>query len=163
MAFRFIVPALAAGLLLCPAAAEAETTARQMAARDAASRQASTREAASAIQMINAYRASSWMGPLRLDPKLTAAAAEQSRAMAAAGTMSHDVGGAFQARMRRHGIGDSAENIGYGYASVGEAVAGWRGSYAHNANMLNRLMTRAGFARAVGAGGRPFWTLILAR
>ncbi|WP_170182124.1 CAP domain-containing protein [Phreatobacter stygius] len=158
MAFRFIVPALAASLFGLPVAAQAAAPTRQ-----ASTQQAPTREAASAIQMINAYRAASWMGPLRLDPKLNAAAAEQSRAMAAAGTLSHDLGGGFQARMRRHGIGDSAENIGYGYSSAAEAVAGWRASYAHNANMLNRLMTRAGFARAVGPDRRPFWTLVLAR
>jgi uncharacterized protein YkwD len=125
--------------------------------------QVSTREAPAAARLINAHRATNGLPPLRVDAQLNAAAADLARAMVQTNTMSHDLGGGFRARMAQRGIGAAAENVGHGYASVAEAVAGWKGSWGHNANMLDRSMGRLGFARGAAPGGRPFWALVLAR
>jgi uncharacterized protein YkwD len=128
-----------------------------------ATAQVTNREAVLAARMINAHRAANGLPPLRVDPRLNAAAADQARAMVAARTMSHDLGGGFRARMSQRGIGAAAENLGQGYRSVGEAVAGWKASWGHNANMLDRSMTRLGFARGDAPGAGPFWALVLSR
>ena len=42
----------------------------------------------------------------------------------------------------------SGENLGAGYYSLDEAMAGWKGSPEHNANMLRPGFTRLGVAIA---------------
>jgi uncharacterized protein YkwD len=59
---------------------------------------------AAAISKLNACRAEKGLRPLRLDPALTAMAERQALAMAASGTMSHDVAGSFSARLTASGI-----------------------------------------------------------
>ncbi len=123
---------------------------------------ASTREAAEAARIINAYRATRGLGPLRVDPRLNAAAADQARMMASTGLLSHDVAGSFAARMQRLGAPAASENLGKGYRSAAEAVAAWRGSPPHHANLV-RPHRRMGLARAeVPNGGPSYWALILA-
>ena len=53
---------------------------------------------------ITAYRASHGLGPVRLDPALTAMAQRQADAMVAANTLSHTVAGAFTTRLASAGI-----------------------------------------------------------
>jgi uncharacterized protein YkwD len=125
--------------------------------------QTSTRDAAAAARLINAHRAASGLGPLRVDARLNAAAAEQVSAMVAAGTLSHDAGSGFGARMRRHGLEAAAENIAYGQRNVAEVVAAWKTSFMHNANLLKGGMTRMGLARGAARDGRPFWAFVVAR
>jgi uncharacterized protein YkwD len=158
---------LAAASLLVPVVAQADPAPRRPASRPAAAataHQVSSRDADTALRLINAHRASWWASPVKLDPQLNAAAAHQTQAMAKAAVMSHDIGGSFASRMERAGIkGAAVENLGHGYANAADAVAGWKGSWAHNVNLLNRSMSRAGFAQGVGTDGRTFWTLIMAR
>jgi len=98
---------------------------------------------------LNAYRAEKGMNPLRLDPALTAMAERQAKAMAQSGTMSHDVGGSFSARLAASGINaPTGENLGAGYMSFDEALAGWRASPGHDANLLMSGATRFGIALA---------------
>jgi uncharacterized protein YkwD len=141
---------LAAALGLAPAIAEAQPAAR-----------VSTREAATAARLINAYRASRGLAALRVDARLNAVAAEHARAMAGVDLLSHDIGGGYAARMRRHGLPTASENIGWGYETVAEAVAAWRASPAHDANLV-KPHGRMGLARAVAPGMRPYWALVLA-
>jgi uncharacterized protein YkwD len=169
MRIRSLTVLVALGLAAVPVLAAAEPAPRQPAARPAnAARQAParlahSRDAAAAIRMVNAYRASRWAGPVTVDARLNAAAIAQTEAMVRSGVMSHDAGGSFASRMHATGVRNAVENLGQAYASVGDAVTGWRNSPPHEANLVNREMTRAGFARGVGADGRSYWTLIMAR
>ncbi len=151
---RCCIPLLAVAFMLASAA----TTMAQPQAV-----QVSTRDAASAARLINTYRAGQGLAALRLDPRLSAAAAAHARAMAATGTLSHDIGVSYAVRMQRLGLATASENLGYGYASVTEAVAAWRASPAHDANLRKPALTRMGVARAASRGGRPYWALVLAR
>lgn len=121
----------------------------------------STREAAAAARLINAYRAARGLGPLRVDARLNAVAAEHARAMAGVDLLSHDIGGGYAARMRRHGLPTDSENLGWGYETAAEAVAAWRASAPHHANLV-KPHGRMGLARAVAPGMRPYWALVLA-
>ena len=61
-----------------------------------------------ATAKLNAYRAEKGLNSLRLDPALTAMAEQQAQAMAASGTMSHEVAGAFSSRLAASGIKSTA-------------------------------------------------------
>lgn len=141
---------LVLGLCLTPTLAAAQPVAR-----------VSTREAAAAARLINAYRASRRLGALRVDPRLNAVAAEHARAMAGVDLLSHDIGEAYAVRMRRHGLPTASENLGWGYETEAEAVAAWRASAPHQANLV-KPHGRMGLARAVAPGMRPYWALVLA-
>ena len=57
------------------------------------------RSGVAATAKLNAYRAEKGLNSLRLDPGLTAMAERQAQAMAASGTMSHELAGAFSSRL----------------------------------------------------------------
>ena len=117
---------------------------------------------AAATARLNAYRADKGLRPVRLDPALTAMAARQAQAMAASGTMSHDVAGSFSTRLAAGGIRPpAAENLGEGYTSFDDALAGWRASPAHAANLLMADASRFGVALAKSADG-PYWAMVMA-
>jgi uncharacterized protein YkwD len=60
--------------------------------------------------------------------------------------------------------GKAAENLSAGVASVEDAVAQWKASPGHNANLLLPEVKRVGLARADTAGGYGrYWALVLAR
>jgi uncharacterized protein YkwD len=118
---------------------------------------------AAAAAALNAYRASRGLGPLRLDPALTAMAQRQADAMAAANGLSHDVAGSFPSRLAGAGVqaSEAGENLGGGYYSTQEALAGWRGSPEHDANLLMARATRFGIALAKDARTqyRVYWAM----
>ncbi len=105
---------------------------------------------AAATTELNAYRASKGLRPVRLDPALTAMAERQAKAMAAGDALSHDVAGAFPARLTAGGVdaAEAGENLGGGYMSLDEALAGWRRSPEHDANLLIPDASRFGIALA---------------
>jgi uncharacterized protein YkwD len=105
---------------------------------------------AAAATALNAYRAGHGLGPVRLDPALTAMAQRQADAMVAANAMSHDVAGSFSSRLAGAGVDttEAGENLGAGYYSTDEALTGWRESPEHNANLLIPHATRFGVAIA---------------
>ena len=121
---------------------------------------------AAAEAQLNAYRASRGLGPVRLDPQLTAMAQTQADAMAAAGQLSHDVAGSFTQRLGQAHIGmsEAAENVGAGYYSLEEAMSGWRGSAAHDANLRLPNVTRLGIALAKNPATHygAYWAMELA-
>ena len=97
-----------------------------------------------ATAKLNAYRAEKGLNALRLDPALTAMAERQAQAIAASGTMPHEVAGAFSSRLAASGIKSTAgENLGEGYMSFDEAFSGWRSSAGHDANLLMPGATRS--------------------
>jgi uncharacterized protein YkwD len=102
-----------------------------------------------ATAKLNAYRAEKGLNPLRLDPTLTAVAERQAQAMAKSGVMSHDVDGSLSARLAASGINAQiGENLGAGYMSFDDVMAGWRSSAGHDANLLMSGATRFGVALA---------------
>ena len=105
---------------------------------------------AAAAAAITTYRASHGLGAVRLDPALTAMAQRQADAMVAANALSHTVAGAFTTRLASAGVQttEAGENLGAGYFSLDEAMAGWRGSPEHNANLLIANATHIGVAIA---------------
>jgi uncharacterized protein YkwD len=121
-----------------------------------------TADAGEAARLITAYRRSRGLGPVAVDARLNEPAAEQARAIAKAGDLSH---GDFAGRMARHDVSAAAENLAMGSPTVAGAVTQWRESAPHNANLLKEGHTRIGFARAEtqGRGGNRYWALVLAR
>ena len=115
---------------------------------------------------INAYRASRGLKPLRLDPALTAMAQRQANAMVAGDALSHNVAGPFMTRLAAAGIAatEAGENLGAGYFSLDEAMAGWRGSAEHDANLRMAGFTRMGVAIAKSPNTHygVYWALELA-
>lgn len=121
-------------------------------------------ETALALRLVNQHRTANGLPMVRLDAALTRASAQQTAAMVRLGAMTHEAGGDFANRIRAAAIrGPAAENIGYGYPSAAHTVEAWKASSGHNANLLHPAMGRVGLAGAADAGGRMYWTMILAR
>ena len=84
---------------------------------------------------------------------MQALAQEHANDMARRGSMDHD---GFASRARR---GARAENVAYGVKTKQEAVALWRGSSGHAANM--RLLGCKAVASAVGHDGKRYWVMVI--
>jgi uncharacterized protein YkwD len=123
-------------------------------------------DADAAQSMISGYRRNNGLGVVTLDPELMRLANEQATAMAALGTLDHNVGAPFRERIRksRFDAAVAVENIGAGYHTLAEAFSGWRDSPPHRANMLNSGVTRMGIAAVYAPKSKykVFWSLILA-
>jgi uncharacterized protein YkwD len=124
-------------------------------------------DGASAASMISLYRRNNGLGPLILDPALSAIAKDHARAMARANKVGHDLGnGNLDARAARAGYQYERinENIAAGYHTLAEAFSGWRESPHHRRNMLSPPATRMGIAVAQlpGSKYKVFWALVLA-
>ena len=121
---------------------------------------------AAAQSMISGYRANNGLGAVTVDPALMQLAEEHSRKMAARDKLDHDVGKAFNQRIRGSRLDAKAavENVSAGYHTLAEAFSGWRESPPHRANMLNKGVTRMGIAAVYSPKSKykVFWTLILA-
>lgn len=119
-----------------------------------------------AVSALSAYRVSRGLKAVRLDPALTAMAERQAKAMAAGNALSHDVAGAFSARLAESGIDTwkAGENLGGGYMSLAEAMMGWRESPGHDANLLIPEGTRFGIAIAKNPDTQYgiYWTMEIA-
>lgn len=123
----------------------------------------STRDADRAAELISEYRASRGLGRVVVDERLNRAAEHQARAVAALGRLTH---GAFDERMTGFKIGGtSAENLSAGSDDVASAIARWKRSPGHDANLRIREVRRIGLARAdtPGIGFKHYWALVLAQ
>ncbi len=93
-------------------------------------------------------------------------AQRQADAMVAGDALSHSVGGPFPTRLAAAGIvtTEAGENLGAGYFSLDEAMAGWRGSAEHDANLRMPGFTRMGVAIAKSPNTHygVYWALELA-
>ena len=100
---------------------------------------------------------------VRLDAELTAMAQHQADEMAAHGELSNNVAGPFATRLVQAQVAaeEAGENLGAGYYSLSDAMAGWKGSAEHNANMLRPDFTRIGVAIAKNAHSHwgVFWAM----
>ena len=118
---------------------------------------------AEAAELISQYREAHGLSAVTPDPTLQKLAQTQADAMAAHGALSHTIGGTLTQRFDAAGLGDAAavENVSAGYFSLSAALAGWRKSPPHNANLLAPKMRYLGLATAYAPGTRylAFWAL----
>jgi uncharacterized protein YkwD len=157
----WLVAAVALSLVGCgsvPSLFEGPGADKNLAARSAKV------DATAARDLISAYRRKNGQSAVSIDAALQKAAEEQAFAMARADTMSHDLRGTLQARLNgRLDHGAAVENISAGYKTLGEALAGWRDSPAHDRNLLDPAMRRMGIAAAYSPTSKyqVFWSLIM--
>ncbi|WP_202638711.1 CAP domain-containing protein [Bailinhaonella thermotolerans] len=117
-------------------------------------------EAAEVVRLTNARRVRAGCRPLRVDARLGAAARAHSRDMATRGYFGHTSPGGVSPwrRMEKAGYHDGgAENIGRGYLTAAEAVAGWMSARTHRRNILDCRLRAVGVGVHHGPGG-PWWT-----
>jgi len=126
--------------------------------------------AAAMLELVNAARAEPRAcgdvafppaGPLRLDPRLSAAAQAHSEDMRRTGTLTHvgSDGSTVAERVERYGYDWSrlAENVAWGYEDVGDVLAGWLESPSHCRNVMDARYSELG----VGLAG-TYWTQVFA-
>lgn len=104
------------------------------------------------LRAVNDYRAAQGLPRWQADAGLAAIARAHSRRMAREGRLSHD---GFRQRALRAGSALCVENLVAGHTVPEQAVAMWRRSPAHHANLLDDRAAWAG----VGVAGR-FATLL---
>ncbi|MEU5851661.1 CAP domain-containing protein [Saccharopolyspora shandongensis] len=92
------------------------------------------------VALVNKERAGAGCGAVKIDSRLTKAAAEHSADMAKRTYLEHTTpdGVTFTQRISKAGHpSPAAENIAQGYQSADEVMAGWMKSDGHKANILN--------------------------
>jgi uncharacterized protein YkwD len=124
-------------------------------------------DASRTASLVSAYRAQNGLGPVSVDSRLMKAAASQARAMGERDRMGHRVAGSLPRRVTAvaYDWGATAENLGAGYSTLDAAMAGWKASGEHRANLLNPHVTEVGVAAVAtprGSKKRSYWALILA-
>lgn len=121
-----------------------------------------------AAQFISQYRANNGLGPVTVDPALSAIAQSQANAMAGAGNVKASLPRKQQLATRMASIGEAetyaVENVSGGYRTLANAFSGWRDSPKHNKVMLDPKATRFGIATAYAsrAKHKVFWSLVMA-
>lgn len=113
-----------------------------------------------AVALVSQHRRAHGLPPVRADADLAAAAKHQASAVARAGTLSHDVGSSFTSRMAAYGAGRvaAAENLSMGPTTAEAAIARWKASPGHNANLLMPEARRVGMAY-----DGKYWAMVLAQ
>ena len=120
-----------------------------------------------ALVLINDYRRSRGLKPLRLSAELTAAAKAHSRDLAKFDRISHfgSDGSTPWDRVRRTGYKPrlAAENVGTGQVTIEEVFRGWRKSPGHDKNLLLADAEQAGIALVYDPKTefKTFWTLVI--
>jgi uncharacterized protein YkwD len=120
-----------------------------------------------AASMISGYRKNNGLGPVAVDPVLTAVAKAHAVEMARKTKVGHDVGsGSLDVRAKGQGYAyvRISENVAGGYQTLAEAFSGWRDSPDHKKNMLMKDATRIGIAvaQAPGYKYKVFWSMVVA-
>ena len=109
-------------------------------------------------RLVDEARARKGCPPLRLHPRLAAAAQRHASDMARRHYFAHDTlrGPRWYERIRTGGFRRPyvGENIGYGQTSPGEVVRAWLASPSHRRNILD---CRFAFAGVGFAAAGPFW------
>ena len=124
-------------------------------------------DAEKARELINAYRKSKGLKPLKLDATLTEAAKAHSRDLAKWDRISHygSDGSNPWDRVKRAGYPAkvAAENVGTGQVSIDEVVKGWQSSPGHNKNLLLSDVQDMGIALVQDSRTefKTFWTLVI--
>jgi uncharacterized protein YkwD len=114
------------------------------------------------VQLVNAYRAKSHCGALRIDARLVRAARGHSQDMAARRYFAHNTpqGVTPWTRIAQQGYPRTAEaeNIAAGQSSASAVVTAWMNSPGHRANILNCSMRAVGVGLAYGGPYHYYWT-----
>ena len=124
-------------------------------------------DAEQARDVINAYRQSKGLKPLKLNAALTEAAKAHSRDLAKWDRISHygSDGSNPWDRVKRTGYNAkvAAENVGTGQASITEVMKGWQDSPGHNKNLLLPEVEHMGIALVQDPKTefKTFWTLVI--
>jgi uncharacterized protein YkwD len=120
----------------------------------------STADLPDLLQAHNRERAKAKLPPLKVDPKLQAAALEHARDMAAHAKMEHEGsdGSTPAQRVERHGyhFRKVGENVAAGQSTVAEAMKTWMNSPPHKKDILGDF-SELGAAVATGEDGTPYW------
>ena len=120
-----------------------------------------------AQKMINTYRASKGLKPLKLNIKLIEAARNHAKDLASHDRISHygSDGSDPLVRVQRTGypVHLAAENVGTGQISLAEVFKGWKKSPGHNENLLLKDAREMGMALIIDPNTeyKTFWTLVL--
>lgn len=120
-----------------------------------------------ARDLINSYRQSKGLKPLKLNTALTEAAKNHSRDLAKWDRISHygSDGSNPWDRVKRTGYNAklAAENVGTGQASIDEVMKGWQESAGHNKNLLLADAEHMGIALVQDPKTefKTFWTLVV--
>ena len=83
-------------------------------------------DATDVVDMISRYRREHGLSTVKTDPKLTAIAERQAKAMAASGIIDHSVAGSFASRISDAHLGMASENIAAGTKTWAETFRIWR-------------------------------------
>jgi uncharacterized protein YkwD len=118
------------------------------------------------LNLINEYRRSKGLGALKLTQTLGAAAEHHSKSMADNNYFSHTLipqGISWSQNMTNHGYDYSTyrgENIAAGNSTALSTFNQWKGSSAHNANMLSSNYKAIGIGRVYGGSSTygHYWT-----
>ena len=110
--------------------------------------------AGEAASLINAYRQTEGLAPVRVNNTLMTAATTESRAIAAKAG----------AAGRVAPIPGLEQNVSAGYFTMAEAFSGWRQSDSHRDTLLAPAASDMGIAalRVPNAKYKVYWTLIMA-
>jgi len=120
-----------------------------------------------AASLINTYRSTHGLKPIRLNVLLTKAAKQHSSDLARWDRISHfgSDGSNPWDRVKRIGYTArlAAENVGTGQLTFEEVMAGWKKSDGHNKNLLLRDAEHMGIALVFSPDTefRTFWTLVI--
>jgi uncharacterized protein YkwD len=116
-----------------------------------------------AADMISQYREQHGLAAVAPDPILQKLAQAQADVMAAHNVLSHTIAGTLTQRFDAANLAKATavENVSAGYFSLPAALAGWRNSPPHEANLLSPKMRRLGIATAYAPGTRylVYWAL----
>jgi uncharacterized protein YkwD len=120
-----------------------------------------------ARDVINKYRQTSGLKPLKLNASLTEAAKAHSKDLAKWDRISHygSDGSNPWDRVKRSGYNAkvAAENVGTGQATIDEVLKGWKESPGHNKNLLLGDVEHMGIALVQDPKTefKTFWTLVI--
>lgn len=118
------------------------------------------------LDATNAERTKARLPGLKIDTALLRMAREQSRLMADAGQISHEVNGqTFTIRIQasKYPLQSAGENCAEGLETPAAAVAGWMLSPGHMANLLNPEFQDLGVGIATSKTGVRYYTQVFGR
>jgi uncharacterized protein YkwD len=113
------------------------------------------------LDLTNAERANYGLSPLTWNEKLAQAADAHCLDMATRNYFDHNSPEGTTPADRVNATGylwtKIAENLGKGYPTPQEVVAGWMSSSGHRANILDPDYTELGIGLRYTSGGYPYW------
>lgn len=118
------------------------------------------------LDATNAERTTAKLPVLKIDAALLRMAREQSRLMADAGQISHEVNGqTFTIRIQasKYPLQSAGENCAEGQETPAAAVAGWMLSPGHRANLLSPEFQDLGVGIATSKTGVRYYTQVFGR